>query len=65
MRVVISSLQQQLQKGLLTEIKHCKSEDNTGPDIFTTKGFNPTRIREVLRKGSLTTEARSTNETPG
>ena len=64
MRVVISSLQQQLQKGVLTEIKHCKSEDNTA-DIFTKRGVNPTRILEVLRKGSLITEARSTNETPG
>ena len=64
MRVVISSLQQQLQKGVLTEIRHCKSKDNTA-DIFTKKGVNPNRILEVLRKGSLTTEARSTNETPG
>ena len=60
MRVVISSLQQHLQNGILSEIRHVQSEDNTA-DIFTKKGVNPARILQILETGSLFTEARSTD----
>ena len=46
MRVVISSLRQHLQNGILSEIRHVQSEDNTA-DIFTKKGANPARIQGV------------------
>ena len=63
MRVVISSLQQHLQQGLLSEVRHVQSKDNTA-DIFTKRGVNPDRIINVLQTGSLITEARSTHRKP-
>ena len=62
MRVVISSLQQSIQKGVLSEVQHVQSKDNIS-DIFTKKGVNPSKILEVLRTGSLIIEKKSTDET--
>ena len=46
MRVVISSLQQHLQNGILSEIRHVQSQDNTA-DIFTEKLRDVQQEREV------------------
>ena len=52
MRVVISSIQQHLQKKVLTEVHHVVSKDNIA-DIFTKNGVNTDRILNVLKTGSL------------
>ena len=52
MRVVISSIQQHLQNGILSEIHHVQSKDNIA-DVFTKAGVNTDRVFNVLRNGSL------------
>ena len=52
MRVVISSIQQNLQNKIIRDVHHVKSQDNIA-DIFTKKGVDNTRIKEVLQFGDL------------
>ena len=52
MRVVISSIQQHLQNGIVKDVHHVKSQENVA-DIFTKKGVDNTRIKEVLHFGNL------------
>ena len=52
MRVVISSIQQNLQNRIIQDVHHVKSQDNVA-DIFTKKGVDNTRIKEVLHFGNL------------
>ena len=52
MRVVISSIQQNLQNKIIKDVHHVKSRDNIA-DIFTKKGVDNTRIKEVLKFGNL------------
>ena len=52
LRVVISSMQQNIQNGRIKNIFHVKSEDQLA-DIFTKSNVNNDRIFEVFQKGSL------------
>ena len=52
MRVVVSSIQQHLQNGILTDIHKVKSKENIA-DVFTKAGVNTDRVLTVLRHGSL------------
>ena len=52
MRVVISSIQQNLQNKIIKDVHHVKSKENIA-DIFTKKGVDNTRIKEILHFGDL------------
>ena len=52
MRIIISSIQQYLKLGTISEINHVSTKDQLG-DILTKRGVSNERIMNAVSKGSL------------
>ena len=52
MRIVISSLQQYMKEGVISNVKHVNSKQQLA-DAFTKKGGYCERLNDVLKKGKL------------
>ena len=52
MRVVISSIQQHMRDGIISDVRHVRSKDQLA-DIFTKKGVSCDRLLEVIHGGNL------------
>ena len=52
MRLVISSIQQSMKDGTISDVLHVNSQNQLA-DIFTKKGVNSEKLLECLAKGNL------------
>ena len=52
MRVIISCIQQHIQRGIIKDIFHVKSHQQLA-DVFTKRGVNPSNIIEAMSSGFL------------
>ena len=58
MRVVLSSLQQQIKNGRIKDVKHVKSQNQLA-DIMTKKGVSADFILDTVSNGTLTYDKHS------
>ena len=56
MRVVISSIQQQMKRGRIKTIKHVNSKQQLA-DVMTKKGVSPDNILDIVTRGTLDFDA--------
>ena len=52
MRVVVSSIQQQMKSGIIKDIFHVKTQDQLA-DVFTKKGVKCQTIIDAVSKGKI------------